>query len=111
MAALNVQKTSLAGLSPAYGAADVAGDSFPNDGRTTFHVKNSGTAAQTVTVASPTPSNYGDVRNVTVSVPAGGEVAIGPFDKNRFDDDQGRVRVSYGAVTGVTVAALGTDIR
>ncbi len=111
MAALNVQKTSLAGLSPAYGAADAAGDSFPNDGRTTFHVKNSGTAAQTVTVASPTPSNYGTTHNVTVSVPAGGEVVIGPFDKRRFDNRLGRVGVSYSAVTGVTVAAIGTNIR
>lgn len=103
MAQLTVQKATLSGLAPTFAAADAAGDTFANDGRTHLHVKNGSAAAVTVTVDSVTACSYGFDHNAEVSVPAGGERIIGPFDQNRFGTT---AAVSYSAVTSVTVAAV-----
>lgn len=106
MAQLAIQKTSLSGLGPTFAAADAAGDTFANDGRTVLHIKNGGAAAITATVDSINPCNYGFDHNAAVSVPAGGERVIGPFNQTRFGVT---ASVAYSAVTSVTVAALSTD--
>lgn len=102
MAQLTVQKTNLTGLDPTFVAAAAGGDTFENDGQTLFHAKNGSAAAITVTVDSIRPCNYGFDHNAVVSVPAGGERIIGPFDRNRFGTT---VTVTYSAVTSLTVAA------
>lgn len=43
---------------------------------------------------------------MAVAVPDGEERIIGPFSKNRFDDVDGKVQVTYSAVTSVTVAVV-----
>lgn len=106
MALLNVQRTGLAGLAPTFSGASVGGDSFLNSGRTYLHVKNGGTAAITVTVNSQKPCNYGFDHDAVVSVPAGGEQIIGPFQQDRFNDQNGQVQITYSAVTSVTVAVV-----
>lgn len=103
MADLAVQATSLTGLAVTYAAASAGGDTFDNDGRTVLLVKNSDTAAHTVTPNSVTPCNYGFDHDVAVSVPAGGGREIGPFDPSRYGVS---VSVAYSAVTGMTVAAV-----
>lgn len=106
MATLNVQRVSLIGLAPVFVAASVGGDEFVNSGRAVLHVKNDDTTNKTVTVNSQTPCNQGFDHDVVVTVPASGELVIGPFPKNRFDDANGKVQVTYSAVTAVTVAVV-----
>lgn len=106
MAVLTVQKVAQSGLAPSFGAAASGGDEFANGGRTMLHVKNGGGASITVTITSVKQCDQGSTHNVQVSVPAGGERVIGPFDPTRFNNSSGRVAVSYSAVTSVTVAAL-----
>lgn len=106
MAVLEAQKITQAGLAPAFQAADVAGDEFPNGGRTYLHVKNAGAAAITVTVNSQKPCNQGFDHDLSVSIAAGGEALIGPFEPGRFNNSSGRVAVTYSDVTSVTVAAI-----
>jgi hypothetical protein len=106
MAELNVQKVVLGGLDPAFSAADAAGDTFINNGRTFFHFKNGGTAAITATINSVTPCNHGFDHDVAISVPAGDDRIVGPFPAQRFNDLNNKVSVAYSAVTSVTVAAI-----
>ena len=106
MAVLNTQQVSLAGVNPAFVAADALGDEWANSGRSYLHVKNGAAAAVDVTVDSQTQCNQGFDHNVAVNVPAASERRIGPFPKSRFDDAAGRVHVAYSAVANVTVAVV-----
>ncbi|WP_298272227.1 hypothetical protein [Geobacter sp.] len=106
MAILAVQKVSQTGLAPAYLAADVAGDEWTNGGRSMLHVKNGSAAAVTVTIDSVKSCDQGFDHDVQVSVPAGSERLIGPFEPRRFNNASGRCKASYSAVASVTVAAL-----
>lgn len=109
----NLNEGSPVVLSTAYAAATSAGDSFANDGRTMFCVKNGNGSTMTVTI---TPGNatravpgVGVVTKSTVSVvvPATtGETMIGPFPPAFYNDASGNVNVTYSAVTSVTVAAV-----
>lgn len=103
MAQITVQKITLSGLDPAFVAADAAGDSFANDGKTVLHVKNGSAGAITVTINSERACSFGFDHDAEVSVPAGGERVIGPFYPSRFGTT---VTTSYSAVASVTVAAV-----
>lgn len=103
MAQLNVQKTTLSGVAPAFAAADAGGDTFANTGREYLHVKNASAGAVTVTVDAVRSCDQGFDHNASVSVPAGGERVLGPFTKHRFG---GVASVSYTAVASVTVAVV-----
>lgn len=103
MALLAVQLISHAGLNPAFAAADVAGDTFGNDGSTSLHVKNGGAGAITVTVGSDKLCDQGFDHDIAVNVPVGAERLIGPFRPKRFG---GVAAVTYSGVTSVTVAAF-----
>lgn len=108
MATLTVNQLSLTGTAPTFVAAGAGGDDFGNDGvRTFLVVKNGGGSAVTVTLndtgsVSP-PSAKAFDPDVDVSVSAGGEAWIGPFDTARFGSSVG---VTYSGVTSVTVAAV-----
>lgn len=103
MAELSPQKATLTGIAPTFSAASAGGDTIPNDGRTALHVKNGSAGAITVIVDSVTACNQGFDHDASVSVPAGGERMIGPFDQGRFGTS---TAVSYSATASVTVAAL-----
>jgi hypothetical protein len=106
VADLIVQNISLGGVSPTFSAADSLGDTFDNGGKTFLHVKNGDTVSHTVTINSTKPCNYGFDHDESVSVAAGDEQLIGPFNSVRFNDQNNKVNVSYDAVTSVTVAAI-----
>lgn len=107
MADLTVQQVTTAGVAPTFAPADVAGDSFTNDGRTFLHVKNGGASSIDVTIDSVEPCNYGYDHDQVVTVAAGEEKLIGPFSVSRYNDKTtGKVSVSYSDVTSVTVAAI-----
>ena len=84
-------------------AADVAGDVFPNDGRTFFRVKNGGSAI-TVTITAQKPSDQGLLEHPVFDVGATtGDKWLGPFPAAEFNDVNGRVVVAYSSITTVTV--------
>jgi hypothetical protein len=106
MATLAYQTVKTTGITPTFAAADAAGDKvLPND-RGLFYVKNGGTAAVTLTIATPGNTKYGAaIPDITVSVAAGAEGVIGPFPADLVGSD-GYVDIAYSAVTSVTRAAL-----
>jgi hypothetical protein len=104
MAVLTVQQASIAGAVVTLAAAAAGGDSFPNDGRTVFHVKTSGTIS-TVTFNRTKPCSQGFDHDPAVAMAATEERIIGPFPVEQFGPSVG---VTYSSVTGVTVAARST---
>lgn len=109
MATLTVQDIKRAGLAPTYAAAAAGGDSFAPGSDVFLHVKNTHTAAQTVTVVTPRDV-IPDVAtgDVAVSVPpTTGERLIGPFPAQFFAQaDDGLADITYSGVTNLTVAAV-----
>jgi len=105
MAELVVQKASITGIAPVFSLADIAGDTFTNYGNSVFHVDNQSASAVTVTIASSL-CNFGEAHDIVTSIPAGEERIFGSFDKNRFNDENFKVNVSYDVVTSVNVAVI-----
>ena len=97
-------------VDPTYTAADaVNGMSVAADEteRIILHVKNGDTAAKTVTVkagANP-PAWRAGVGDLEVSVAAGTNQYIGPFESARFEQTGGALWVDFSAATSTTVAA------
>lgn len=108
MAVLTVQTIDRAGdgLTPAFAAADVAGDQWPNDGTTFLVVKNGSGAPITATIVTPQNVAGLGVADLTVTVPAAGERWVGSFPQPTFNATNGRASVTYSAVTSVTVGAF-----
>jgi len=90
-------------MSAALTAAESGGDSFPNDGRTFFRIKNAGSQI-TMTIARQKASDQGVLENIVATIPATtGDLSFGAFPAGEFNDVNGRVIVTYSAVTTVTV--------
>lgn len=114
MAALATQKPASAGVSVTYAAAAAGGDTFVNNGREMFHIKNGGGAPMTVTfnsglVAGRNKCSFGvaaAAHDQAVTIGAGSDALCGPFNKDQFTDANGNMNVTYSAVTTVTVAVL-----
>lgn len=110
MAELVVQEVLLTGLEPAYVAAAAGGDYFANDGKTLLEARNASGGNITVTVASQKTCDQGATHNAAVVVPlTTGQRMIGPFNRTRFNDANGRVQITYSGVTSLTVAAIRSD--
>jgi hypothetical protein len=104
--ALTVQEITLAGLTPAYVAANAEGNYFNNDGRAYLEVVNGGVDPVTVTINSIALCSYGFDHNTEVIVSNGVTKKIGTFPPGRFNDASGRVNVTYSGVTSVTVGVF-----
>ena len=112
MALLTAQTVGQSGLTPSYSAVS-ASDTFANDGTVFLHVKNGGGSSDTVTVTSVQTCNQGSTHNLTVSVPAGAERMLGPFETTRFNDPTtGLVTVGHSFTTSVTAALFrSSDVK
>jgi len=109
MAELTVKKVTLAGLDPndpPYSSCSEDGDTVINSGYIFLHVKNEHTEDWVVTVNSITPCNQGYDHDAVVSVPAGEERMIGPFERGRFNDASGKLTITYSGVTNLKIAAI-----
>lgn len=109
MALIAVTDVVPTGVQESLSAAAGGGDEFVNEGNTMFIVNNGDVSAKTVTFDSPNADNFGvtDASHDAVkSIPAGETHIFGPFRKDQFNDANGRVQVSYSAVTSVTVGAF-----
>jgi len=110
MATLSVQSTAAAGTAITFTAAAGGGDKFANSGSQRLLVRNDDASPVTVTIDAPGTCNFGAAANaahdLAVSVAAGAEKWIGPFDVSRFNDSNGFVNISYSGVTSLTVAVV-----
>lgn len=78
---------------------------FRNTGREFIHVKKSGASICTVTIVTPKTVGGLAVADLTVSVPAStGDVMIGPFPPDMFNNASGDCEVTFSEITGLTVA-------
>jgi len=104
---LTVQTVSMAGITPTYAAATVTdGDDFANDGNTYVEVKNTGTQ-KTLTITTPATVRGVAIADLAITIPATtGDVKIGPFPPEIFNDGNGRVHTLLDAVTGATIGAF-----
>jgi hypothetical protein len=109
MALLTALSLTRAGINPDPATAAAAGgDEADNPaGDLAFSVKNASASAITVTLNIRAPGPDGaPVTNPTVSVPAGSTRMVGPFPTGVYNDANGRARITYSAVTSVTVLAV-----
>lgn len=109
MATLSVQVVDRAGdgLTPAFAAATVSGDEFPNSGREWLVVKNGSGGSITVTASTPQTVAGLAVAEEAYAVPASGECYIGPFPPGTFNNTStGRVALTYSGVTSLTVGVF-----
>lgn len=80
---------------------------FRNNGRTFLHFKKTGANACTVAIASQAALRGHTVAGESVTVPATtGDVFIGPFAADVYDDLSHDVSFTVSEVTGLTVAVV-----
>lgn len=105
MADLAYQTSAATGVAITFASASAGGDKVLPDPRGVVLVKNGDASAKTVTVVVP-GTKYGQaLADITLSVAAGAEAVFGPFADDLADTD-GKVALTYSAVTSVTVAAV-----
>lgn len=89
-AEIAVTDITRAGVWPNATAVDItSGNMFANDGRVFVHVTNTGTAGHTLTFITPITVSGLAVADHAVSIPAGGQLAIGPFPVDLFNQPAG----------------------
>ena len=103
MAELTVQEITLACLTETLVAANAGGDTFKNDGRTQFRVKNASASPITVTFTTPGKVSSVDISDPAMTVTNATTKTFGPFPPNVFNTASGLVQVAYSAVATVTV--------
>jgi hypothetical protein len=109
---ITVQSASRTGLTPTYASANTDGSYFANNGRTFLQVKNTNASPATVSITPTAKFGGRSLAQVDVVIPAtSGDKLIGPFPTELYNDAQGRVFVSYSAVTSLTVAAVRLESR
>lgn len=107
MATLTVQVPPEAGEAISLTAADGDGDEYPNSGREMLVVDNAGGSAITVTFTAVGECDYGTAHDSGPhTVGAGAQKVFPGVSVRRFNNDNGRVGVSYSDVTSVTVGVI-----
>lgn len=99
------QTVAITGVTLSFAAVALA-DEFPNDGRTFLYVKNGSGSTITVTITTPQTVKGIAISDPSVSITAGSEKCIGPFDPSIFNAADGNVDVAYSAITTVTCAVI-----
>lgn len=112
MAALSVQRPSVAGVARTMATAASGGDTVVNDGKVFLQVTNAHAAnARTVTVDSPNTCNFTLAANAAhdavVSIAALTTKIIGPFPVARFSET---LAITYSdSAADLTIAAFTTE--
>lgn len=110
---LSVQKILSSGLNATYTAATVDGEAFNNAGEDVIiHIKNGGAGAVQLTVQTPMQQDGLDVAERTVSVPAGEDRFVGPFQRSIYSKVDATLEIPHAVwidtdtQTSVTLAIL-----
>ena len=106
MATLTAQTIVRAGLEATYAACAGGGDEFVNTGAEFIHIKNGHSGTQTVTIATPNTVDGLAIADRAVAVTNAEERMIGPFPPGIYNDGNGKVQLTYDAVTALTIAIL-----
>jgi len=112
MAIITAQKITQAGLEPVVVTPTAAGDKLANTAIQFFHVANDGGVAMTATVV-PVVTTVVDPllgtlkkENAILSLAAGEEGFLGPFEVDAFNDVDGNITITCSAQTSVKLSAL-----
>lgn len=92
-------------VDPTFQAADVAGDTFPNDGSTELLIVNPGPTPITVVAIGARKCSHGFLDNWIKTVEAGEMLRFGPFLPSWFNSPTGIMTVFCSSVAGISVAA------
>ncbi len=98
-----------AGVAPTRTGALNTGNTykFRNNGKTILHFRKTGANACTVTINVQATLRGKTVTNQTVNVPANtGDVVIGPFPHDVYDDTNHDCSFTVSEVTGLDVAVI-----
>ena len=106
MATLTVQNSAVSGLEATKNAADAAGDKFSNDGNIIAIIENGDASDHTATFQTARSIGGLAIADPAITVTAGEERIVGPFDPALFNDSDGYVNISYDAVTSVTIQLI-----
>jgi hypothetical protein len=106
MATLAVQTINTAGVAPTRNSAAGGGDSFTNDGKTFIDVVNGSGGEITVTITAQQACSVGILHTLAIAIAAGIEKMIGPFNRQIYNDANGKVQLTYSGVTSLTVAVM-----
>ncbi len=101
---LTVQEVSRSGLDLRAAEATVVTANvyyFPNDGRTRLYVRNATASTCVVTIDSPKTVDGLAVADRTASVAAAKEFEIGPFPTDYYNNDAGKVKVTFDQAVGI----------
>ena len=107
-----VEKITRAGIDAADTGSLSVSDTYKvlNNGRTFLHFKKTGAGACTVTFISPRTVDGLALADPTVVVPATtGDVMVGPFETESFNDSVGKLAFTLSEITALTVAVLRLD--
>ena len=103
---LTAQTIDNDGMEPSYESANGDGEEFANDGNVFIHAKNASGGAIVLTFKTPATVSGVDIDEVEVSIPAGEERMVGPFDPAVFNQSDGNVDLDFDGVTSLTIAAF-----
>ena len=109
MADLTVQNAKRIANEIVFDAADMAGDTFTNNGREAILVRHDNAAAVsgvTVTIATPLMIDGLAVADATVSVGPGETHLLGPWTESTYNDSQRKVSLSYSDEIDISVAII-----
>ena len=112
MAKLTAQQISQAGLKPTYVTPSAGGDTLANTAEQFFHVENNGGVAITATVVPVVTTVIDPLlgklvkENAVLTLAAGEEGFLGPFEVDAFNDANGDVTITCSATASVKLAAL-----
>lgn len=102
-----VTTVTRAGLDTVGAAADATGDEWPNTGQEYIEIKNGGGAGITVTPNIQATLDGQAAVNPSVAIAAGQTKIIGPFPTAIYNNTAtGRAKVTYSAVTSVTIVCF-----
>ena len=112
MALLTAQKILQSGLVPTTVTPEATGDQINNTGREFFYVKNESGASVTATVIPVVTTvinqSFGKLKkeNSVLSLAAGEDGFLGPFEVDAFNDGLGRLTISCSAQSNIKLSVL-----
>ena len=84
-------------LTPAGVTADDAGMWFTNNGRTYLDILGGTAGALAATINSVAACNQGSDHDIVVTPVAATRYLVGPFPRDRFDDSENKVNITFAA--------------
>ena len=109
MSLIPTQTMTQAGLNAAFQACSAGGDQYTPSDQTFLIVKNSDVSAHTVTLVTTATAFGQPISNISVIVPAGGMMLMGPYEPGEvIQPGTNLADLTYSGVTGMSIAAVST---